>query len=464
MQSESTICAIATAPGTGAIATIRLSGKDAFSIAQSIFKSASGKMLSEQKQATIHYGQILDGNDIVDDVLISVFKNPHSFTGEDSTEITCHGSVYIQNHILKLLLKNGATMAQPGEFTQRAFLNGKMDLSQAEAVADLIASNSGAAHQLALHQMRGGFSEELSILRAELLEFGALVELELDFAEEDVEFADRTKLNTLAEKIEAHIDRLANSFQLGNAIKTGVPVAIVGETNVGKSTLLNTLLNEDKAIVSDIHGTTRDVIEDMINLQGINFRFTDTAGIRKTIDHIETIGIERTFQQIVKSRIVLLLVDTRQRLSRIEQHIHQIREHITDQKLLIIGNKSDQLSASEMSSFMDMMQLEENEDILMISAKFKNNIDKLEAKLLEAANVDQLKSENVIVTNMRHYEALVKAQGAIKRVTNGLLNNISGDFLAQDIRECMHYLGEITGEISTDDMLGYIFKHFCIGK
>lgn len=464
LNTDSTICAIATAPGTGAIATIRLSGKDAFLITEKVFKSVSNKVLSTQQQATIHYGQIIDNEVIIDDVLVSVFKNPHSFTGEDSIEITCHGSIYIQNHILKLLLNKGANMAQPGEFTQRAFMNGKMDLTQAEAVADLIASNSSAAHKLALTQMRGGFSKELSILRSELLEFGALVELELDFAEEDVEFADRTKLNTLAVKIESHIDRLANSFQLGNAIKSGVPVTIVGETNVGKSTLLNTLLNEDKAIVSDIHGTTRDVIEDMINIQGINFRFTDTAGIRKTSDHIETLGIERTFQQIGKSKIVMLLVDTRQRLARLEQSIHKIREHITDQKLIIIGNKSDQLTSAEMNSFMEIIPLEENEEILMISAKFKTNINKLEALLLKAAEISQLNEENVIVTNLRHYEALVKAQDAIHRVTAGLNNGITGDFLAQDIRECMHYLGEITGQISSDDMLGYIFAHFCIGK
>ncbi|MFB6317918.1 tRNA uridine-5-carboxymethylaminomethyl(34) synthesis GTPase MnmE [Saccharicrinis sp. FJH54] len=462
---DNTICAIATAHGSGAIATIRLSGNQAFTIADKVFKSASGRHLSEQKHSTIHFGDITDSKgNIIDEVLVSVFKSPKSYTGEDSIEISCHGSLYIQQQILELLLKNGAEMARPGEFTQRAFLNGKMDLSQAEAVADLIASSSRAAHKLAMHQMRGGFAEELTKLRNELLRFGSLVELELDFAEEDVEFADRAELRQLADVIQNHISGLADSFQLGNAIKNGIPVAIVGETNVGKSTLLNTFLNEDKAIVSEIHGTTRDVIEDLANIKGVQFRFIDTAGIRNTEDTIENLGIERTYRKLEQARIVLLLIDSRQRLSRIEEMLHQVREKIRHQRLIIVGNKIDAISSEEMQSIMNDIPLNENENIVLISAKYKTNIDKLEKLLLETVSLEKIDSNELIVTNLRHYEILKKSLKAIKRVEDGLDSGISGDFLAQDIRECMHYLGEITGQISTDDMLGYIFAHFCIGK
>ncbi|MFB6340109.1 tRNA uridine-5-carboxymethylaminomethyl(34) synthesis GTPase MnmE [Saccharicrinis sp. FJH62] len=462
---DTTICAIATAHGSGAIATIRISGKEAFSITDKIFKSASGKSVSDQKHATIHFGDIITEKGVItDEVLVSVFKSPTSYTGEDSIEISCHGSLYIQQQILELLLKNGAEMARPGEFTQRAFMNGKMDLSQAEAVADLIASSSRAAHKLAMHQMRGGFAEELTKLRNELLKFGSLVELELDFAEEDVEFADRTELRNLAEVIRNHIKGLADSFQLGNAIKNGIPVAIVGETNVGKSTLLNTILNEEKAIVSEIHGTTRDVIEDLANIKGVQFRFIDTAGIRHTEDTIENLGIERTFRKLEQAQIVLLLIDSRQRLSRIEEMLHKVREKITHQRLIIIGNKIDAVSSEEMRSLMHDLRLIDNEEIVLISAKYKTNIDKLEKLLLETVSLEKIDSNELIVTNLRHYEILKKSLKAIKRVEDGLDSGISGDFLAQDIRECMHYLGEITGQISTDDMLGYIFAHFCIGK
>ncbi|MFC0878670.1 tRNA uridine-5-carboxymethylaminomethyl(34) synthesis GTPase MnmE [Saccharicrinis sp. FJH2] len=462
---DATICAIATAHGSGAIATIRISGKEAFLITDKIFKSASGKSVSDQKHATIHFGDIItEKGVIIDEVLVSVFKSPTSYTGEDSIEISCHGSLYIQQQILELLLKNGAEMAHPGEFTQRAFMNGKMDLSQAEAVADLIASSSRAAHKLAMHQMRGGFAEELTKLRNELLKFGSLVELELDFAEEDVEFADRTELRNLAEVIRNHIQGLADSFQLGNAIKNGIPVAIVGETNVGKSTLLNTILNEEKAIVSEIHGTTRDVIEDLANIKGVQFRFIDTAGIRHTEDTIENLGIERTFRKLEQAQIVLLLIDSRQRLSRIEEMLHKVREKITHQRLIIIGNKIDAVSSEEMRSLTHDLRLIDNEEIVLISAKYKTNIDKLEKLLLETVSLEKIDSNELIVTNLRHYEILKKSLKAIKRVEDGLDSGISGDFLAQDIRECMHYLGEITGQISTDDMLGYIFAHFCIGK
>ena len=462
---DTTICAIATAPGNGAIATIRISGRSTFEIADKLFRSMGSTTLKSFTHGSAHYGTIINAsNEIIDDVIITKFISPLSYTGEDTIEISCHGSNYIQEAILNQLIQYGAVLAQPGEFTQRAFLNGKMDLSQAEAVADVISSTSKAEHRQAIHQMRGGFSQELNKLRNELLEFGALVELELDFAEEDVEFADRTKLHNLATKIEKHIAELAGSFKLGNAIKNGIPVAIVGETNVGKSTLLNTLLKDDKAIVSDIHGTTRDVIEDCINIKGIQFRFIDTAGIRQTKDTIENLGIERTFKKIEQSEIVLLLIDTRQRLSRLKEMLQSVREKISNQKLIIIGNKIDAISSDEMQSIENEISLEANEKLILISAKNHVNIDKLEKELLSVVSLEKIEGNNLIVTNVRHYNILLKSHDAIKRVIDGLNSGISGDFLAQDIRECMHYLGEISGQITTNDMLGYIFQHFCIGK
>jgi tRNA modification GTPase len=465
MIDQSTICAIATSPGVGAIATIRLSGEEAIEIADKVFRSpVENKKLAGQKANTLHVGTICEGPEIIDEVVASLFRAPHSFTGEDVVEITCHGSSYIQQRLLELLLKTGARMARPGEFTQRAFLNGKMDLSQAEAVADLIASSNAANHKMALKQMRGGFSNEIKKLRDQLLHFIAMVELELDFSEEDVEFADRKQLIDLTEKIERLLNKLASSFKLGNVLKNGVPVAIVGETNVGKSTLLNAILNEEKAIVSDIHGTTRDVIEDVVNIDGTAFRFFDTAGIRETIDHIETLGIERSYSKLEQAEIVLLVTDLSNPIDLIRQRVELIRERIQDQKLIIVGNKADLGGNQKIKAMLDAFILADNEDLVFISAKQQQNLEALIELLKENANLQQAEGSDVIVSNIRHYEALTNAHQAVVRVIDGLNSGISGDFLAQDIRECLHYLGEITGEISNDEVLGHIFKNFCIGK
>ncbi len=464
MLDQLTICAIATSPGMGAIATIRLSGEKALEIADSVFQSPnSGKKLAEQKPNTLHFGSISDGNELIDDVVVSIFRAPHSFTGEDVVEITCHGSVYIQQRILQLLITKGARMALPGEFTQRAFLNGKMDLSQAEAVADLIASTNRAAQKVAINQMRGGFSSELSNLRKELLHFIAMIELELDFSEEDVEFADREQLKKLVSKIETILRKLKDSFQLGNVIKNGIPVAIVGDTNVGKSTLLNALLNEEKAIVSEIHGTTRDVIEDVVNIHGTAFRFFDTAGIRETTDLIETLGIERSYSKLDLATIVILVVDTQNNFETVFKRIAKIRKRISVQHLIIAANKVDRGIAETISALKEM-PLTTNEKLVFIAAKQKTNLDILISEMQQAVSLDSISEDAVIVTNVRHFEALARAHESIERVDVGLENRISGDFLAQDIRECLHYLGEITGEISNDEILGHIFKNFCIGK
>jgi len=464
MIDQSTICAITTPAGNGAIAVIRLSGAEAFSITEKVFQSLKKKSLSEQKAYTLHFGNLVDGEEIVDEVVVALFKNPHSFTGEDVIEISCHGSLYIQQRILQLLIQNGARMAQPGEFTQRAFLNGKMDLSQAEAVADLIASHSASSHKVALNQMRGGFSSELIKLRTELLNFVSMIELELDFGEEEVEFADRSKLLELAGNIEGMIGKLADSFQLGNVIKNGIPTTIVGETNVGKSTLLNALLKEDKAIVSDIHGTTRDVIEDVINIDGLTFRFIDTAGIRETHDTIENLGIERTFKKMHQASIVLLLLDLTKANEDNLDTLENIRTKMEGQQLIIVCNKADKAKREDINHLIHEITLSEHEDLVLISAKNGQNIDQLSSLLVEAVNISKMNENDVIVTNARHYEALVHAREAINRTIGGLNTGISGDFIAQDIRECLHYLGEITGEISTDEVLGNIFKNFCIGK
>lgn len=465
MIDQATICAIATSPGVGAIATIRLSGDEALTIADQVFHSpAKAKRLSEQAANTLHVGTIRDADEIIDEVVVALFRAPHSFTGEDVVEITCHGAVYIQQRILELLLKSGARMALPGEFTQRAFLNGKMDLSQAEAVADLIASTNRANHKMALKQMRGGFSNEIKKLRDQLLHFIAMVELELDFSEEDVEFADRKQLVDLTEKIERLLHQLASSFKLGNVLKNGIPVAIVGETNVGKSTLLNAILNEEKAIVSDIHGTTRDVIEDVVNIEGTAFRFFDTAGIRETVDQIENLGIERSYSKLEQADIVLLVTDLSNPIDLISQRVNLIRERIQDQKLIIVGNKADLGGNEKIKEMLGAILLNDNEDLVFISAKKQQNMDALIELLKENAQLAQPEGTDVIVSNIRHYEALTNAHQAVLRVIDGLHNGISGDFLAQDIRECLHFLGEITGEISNDEVLGHIFKNFCIGK
>lgn len=465
MLDQSTICAISTSPGVGAIAVIRLSGSNSVNIADKVFQSPKkNKILADQPANSIHFGQLIHHDVIIDEVVVALFRAPHSFTGEDIVEISCHGSTFIQQKILELLVENGARLAMPGEFTQRAFLNGKMDLSQAEAVADVIASSNAAAHKLAMNQMRGGFSKEIGDLREQLLHFTAMVELELDFAEEEVEFADRTQLRTLTLKIEALLLKLKNSFQLGNAIKNGIPVAIVGETNVGKSTLLNALLNEDKAIVSDIHGTTRDVIEDVVNIHGTAIRFFDTAGIRETKDQIENLGIERSYSKLDMATVVLLVIDLQNPYPVVKNRIDKIRKRITqNQKLIIVANKIDSGLPNTIDETKNIF-LNDNEKLVFIAAKKKQNLDELIDLMIHSINMDAVNQEDVIVTNARHYEILKNAHEAIVRVLNGLDNGITGDFLAQDIRECLHYLGEITGEISTHEVLGHIFKNFCIGK
>lgn len=464
MVDNSIICAIATPSGMGAIAVIRLSGFGCIDLCDRVFRSPSGKCLAKVAPNTIHFGRIYDGEELVDEVLVSVFRAPHSFTGEDSIEISCHGSVYIQQRILQLLIHNGARLAEPGEYTRRAFLNGKMDLSQAEAVADLIASTSSAAHKMALNQMRGGFSSELIKLRGELLRITSLLELELDFSEEDVEFADRRQLLDISLGINTLLTRLCNSFSLGNVIKNGVPVAIVGNTNVGKSTLLNALLREEKAIVSNIEGTTRDVIEDTINIQGTTFRFIDTAGIRHTTDEVETIGIERTFSKIAQARIVLLLVDATKDVEQIVPYYEQVKASLSsDSRLIILLNKIDKIL--DVGDIVTRLRLfSTGEVILPISAKSGQNIPDLEKYLLDEILRDDLPVDGVIVNNIRHYEALSSARKAILRVIEGLNSHLSGEFISQDIRECLHYLGEITGVITSDEILGFVFKNFCIGK
>lgn len=460
-----TICAISTAPGVGGIAVIRISGEQAFTACDAIFKPfTAGVTVSAMAPNTIRFGQVVADNELVDEVLVSVFHAPHSFTGENVVEIACHGSQFIQQEILKLVLAQGCQLAQPGEFTQRAFLNGKMDLSQAEAVADVIASQSRAAHRLAMNQMRGGFSNELLILRDKLLTFTSLVELELDFSDhEDLEFADRSQLNTLADTIEQKIAKLVNSFSVGNAIKNGIPVAIVGETNAGKSTLLNVLLNEERAIVSDIHGTTRDVIEDTVNIKGVLFRFIDTAGLRETTDTIENLGIERTYQAIEKANIVLLIIDASQINNQEKRLSEEIMKRVEHTPLILVFNKVDKLSEGERLAL--EKQFNDNRvPHIFISAKERLYTDELQELLYNAAKLPELSDQDIMVTNMRHYEALKQAHTAIVRVQNGLNDRISGDFLSQDIRECLHYLGEITGQITTDEVLGNIFSKFCIGK
>lgn len=459
---QDTICAIATAQG-GAIGCIRVSGPEAIHITSRIFTPAAiGKKLEDCKPYTLTFGRIYEDTEVVDEVLVSLFRAPHSYTGENSTEITCHGSNYILQKVLQLLIKNGCRMASPGEYTQRAFLNGKMDLSQAEAVADLIASSSAATHRLAMSQMRGGFSKELAILRDQLLHFTSLIELELDFSDhEELEFADRSELCQLADSIEKVISRLVHSFSVGNVIKNGVPVAIIGETNAGKSTLLNVLLNEEKAIVSDIHGTTRDVIEDIVNIGGITFRFIDTAGIRETSDTIESLGIERTFQKLDQAEIVLWMIDATNASSQISQLSGQILPRCEGKQLILVFNKADLVKED---SNIIPTNPPENVKSIILSAKGRTNIDELQQLLITAANLPTVTQNDIIITNVRHYEALSHALEAIHRVQQGLTENLSGDFVSQDIRECIFHLSDIAGEVTTDMVLQNIFKHFCIGK
>lgn len=461
-MNQDTICAIATATG-GAIGCIRVSGPDAISITSRIFTPASqGKKLEDSKPYTLTFGRIYEDKELIDEVLVSLFRAPHSYTGEDSTEITCHGSNYILQKVLQLLIRNGCRLAHPGEYTQRAFLNGKMDLSQAEAVADLIASSSAATHRLAISQMRGGFSKELVALRDRLLHFTSLMELELDFSDhEELEFADRSELCRLAADIEKAISRLVHSFSVGNAIKNGIPVAIIGETNAGKSTLLNVLLNEDKAIVSDIHGTTRDVIEDTVNIGGITFRFIDTAGIRETSDTIESLGIERTFQKLQQAEIVLWMIDATGGTTRISQLSEQILPRCEGKQLILVFNKADLVADT---SNIIPADLPPNVHSIILSAKQRSHIEELQQMLIDAANLPTVTQNDVIVTNIRHYEALTHALEAIRRVRQGLTDNIPGDLVSQDIRECIFHLGDIAGEVTNDMVLQNIFRHFCIGK
>ncbi|WP_418604184.1 tRNA uridine-5-carboxymethylaminomethyl(34) synthesis GTPase MnmE [Hwangdonia sp.] len=467
MINQDTIVALATPSGAGAIAVIRLSGSDAIRIAEKQFKSVSGKILSKQATHTIHLGHIIDGERTIDEVLLSIFKNPNSYTGEDVIEISCHGSNYIQQEIIQLFLRKDCRMATAGEFTLRAFLNGKLDLSQAEAVADLISSDNEASHQIAMQQMRGGFSSEIAKLREELLNFASLIELELDFAEEDVEFADRTQFKELVARIGLVLKRLIDSFAVGNVIKNGIPVAIVGEPNVGKSTLLNALLNEERAIVSDIAGTTRDTIEDEISIGGIGFRFIDTAGIRETKDVVESIGIKKTFEKIEQAQVVVLLLDakafkTQSSVFRVE--IEKIKNKYPQKPLLVILNKVDEISKDDKEIIAAISKEIEKTHVLKLSAKTGEGVETLKEKLLEFVNTGALRNSDTIVTNTRHYDSLLKALEEVDKVKFGLETGLSGDLLAIDIRQALYHFGEITGEITNDDLLGNIFANFCIGK
>ncbi|MCX6332966.1 MAG: tRNA uridine-5-carboxymethylaminomethyl(34) synthesis GTPase MnmE [Bacteroidia bacterium] len=466
MSTEETICAPATSGG-GAIAIIRISGRQSIGICNKIFFPFDRKInLDKQNGYSIIYGEILSGGEIIDDVLVSIFRSPHSYTGEDSIEISCHASGYIQKKILELLVENGAVTAQPGEFTRRAFMNGKMDLSQAEAVADLIAAESGQAHRIAMSQMRGSFSDEISALRADLLHFASLIELELDFGEEDVEFADRKELKSLVNKVLAVAKGLSSSFSIGNVIKHGVPVTITGAPNTGKSTLLNTLLNEEKAIVSELPGTTRDFIEDTVIIDGIQYRFVDTAGLRKSDDVIEKLGIKRTFEKIEQASIILLVADIREGMQALMKTLTDLRREIAGKgkKLVILVNKTDTDDGSKRKDIEGKIDLEENESILFISAKTGSGVNELKMTLTRISGVGHILTEGVIISNIRHYEALLKVTESLERVLAGLENKIPEDLIAIDVRQAIHYLGEITGEITTDEILGNIFKNFCIGK
>ncbi len=462
--NSDTIIALATPPGIGAIAVIRISGNSAIKITQKLFRKKNLKPyeLVSKKSHTLHFGVLVNAQDhVIDEVLVSLFFGPHSYTGEDTIEISCHGSVYIQQQIIQLFVGYGVRTAQAGEFTLRAFLNGKLDLSQAEAVADLIASSSGTAHQVAMRQMRGGFSNKIQILREHLINFASLIELELDFSEEDVEFANREELKDLINRILAIIQKLISSFSLGNVIKEGIPVAIVGKPNAGKSTLLNALLNEDRAIVSEIPGTTRDTIEDEIVLGGVKFRFIDTAGIRETTDSIEYLGVKRTFEKMSDAQIVIYLFDTREMTRHeLELIVAQIKPMIQAKtELLLVGNKIDDSPLEEITA-----EYASFENVLFISAKKQLFIDELQNKLIDIFDNKAVNVSETVITNSRHVEALEKTEQALHRAFNGIIAQIPGDLISQDIREALHYLGLITGEVTTDDLLGNIFSKFCIGK
>ena len=460
---NSTICAIATPPG-GALGIIRVSGTRAIEAVDRLFRPANGKPLAQRGGNTTAFGTIAAGGETVDEVVATLFRAPHSYTGEDSVEISCHGSAYIMNRIVQLLAsQDGCRVAQPGEYTLRAFINGKMDLSQAEAVADVIASTSKAAHDVAVSQMRGGFSRKLKGLREKLLHLTSLMELELDFSDhEELEFADRSELKSLCDEIETEISRLCNSFAVGNAMKNGVPVAIVGETNSGKSTLLNTLLDDDKAIVSDIQGTTRDTIEDTVNIDGITFRFIDTAGIRDTSDKIESIGIERTFKAISQASVVLLVLDASIAMFQWTELSEKVLPLCKDKHVIVVFNKTDLIAEGQDTLLKRLIP--DNMTAAFISAKEKRNIPTLQQLIVQASSIKQLNDEDVIVTNTRHLNALNLALASIRRVQDGLANDIPCDLVTQDLRECIYHLSDIAGEVTTDAVLANIFERFCIGK
>jgi tRNA modification GTPase len=462
MTNKDTIIALATASGAGAIAVLRVSGPKAISVSNTLFKSIHDKNLLNQPTHTIHLGHIVDGDRVLDEVLVSIYKNPQSYTGEDVVEISCHGSSYIQQEILQLFIRNGCRSANPGEFTLRAFLNGKMDLSQAEAVADLIASDSAAAHQIAIQQMRGGFSSEIKKLREELLNFASLIELELDFSEEDVEFADRRQFEDLLQRIVKVLKYLIDSFSTGNVIKNGVPISIIGAPNVGKSTLLNALLNEDKAIVSNIAGTTRDAIEDELIIEGIKFRFIDTAGIRQTDDAVESIGIKKTFAKMAESQVIIQLLDasliSKANIADILASLVETKAQYPEKETLVVLNKMDLADKALLSKVFSELEP------LHMSAKTGTGVELLKTKLLDMVHMGKLQNNDTIITNARHYDALRLALENIQKVQVGMQTGLSGDLLAIDIREALYHFGRITGEISTDDLLGNIFANFCIGK
>ncbi|GAA3980703.1 tRNA uridine-5-carboxymethylaminomethyl(34) synthesis GTPase MnmE [Pedobacter ginsengiterrae] len=452
MNNQDTIIALSTPPGSGAIGVIRLSGPDAITLTNAVF---SGKDLEKQASHTLHFGLIKDGEQIVDEVVTGLYVAPKSYTKENVVEISCHGSNYIIQQIINLLIDRGARAAKPGEFTLRAFLNGAFDLSQAEAVADLIASNSKASHDVAMQQMRGGFATELKALREQLIHFASMIELELDFAEEDVEFANREQLRNLVTKINHVLHRLISSFEMGNVIKNGVPIVIAGKPNVGKSTLLNALLNEERAIVSDIAGTTRDTIEDELNIGGIVFRFIDTAGIRDTADIIEALGVERTLEKMKQAKLIIYMADAAQDVAEIEEQVRGLEQLAIPYLILI--NKADLIETAQRKAF-------EALNVVFISAKEKSGIEELKETLLEQVNLHHINTSETLVTNIRHVEALKKTENALQRVLDNVDNPVTSDFLAMDIKQALHYLGEITGTVTTDDLLENIFTKFCIGK
>lgn len=456
-----TICAVATPPGTGAIAVVRLSGPESLSIAQHFFTPATKSATKTSESHKMHFGKFMHENRIIDEILLTYFKSPHSYTGEEAVEISCHGSEFIQQKIIELLLEAGARLADPGEFTMRAFLNGKLDLSQAEAVADLIASQSKSAHRLALNQMRGGFSGKIKNLRNKLLHLTSLIELELDFSEEDVEFADRTALHNLLNELKSELTYLISSFKVGNVLKTGIPVAIIGKPNVGKSTLLNAILNEEKAIVSEIPGTTRDSIEDTIIMDGYRFRFIDTAGLRQSEDRVENMGIGRTYDKMEQATIILYICDISQAgKNELEEVLKEFKRFIEDEDkhFILVANKIDQLSEIP-AHLKEMLELE----TVFVSAKRKENIHLLAETLVKKVKEKSISSD-IIISNSRHYNALMSALDALRQVEKALTDNIPTDLVAIDIRQALHHLGTITGEITTDEVLGSIFSKFCIGK